>query len=111
MPKPHDLEAIFSALANPTRRTVFERLCKGPAAATELAEPFEMALPSFMQHLGVLEEAGLVRSRKEGRRRTYRARELPMLVVATWLDAQRAVWEQRLDRLDEFLEDTYGGDE
>ena len=100
---------LLHALANPTRRAVFERLCKGPGGATELAEPFDMALPSFMQHLAVLEGAGLVRSRKEGRIRVYEAREVPMLVLADWLDAQRTLWGRRLNQLDNYLTDTFGG--
>ncbi|MDX1396450.1 MAG: metalloregulator ArsR/SmtB family transcription factor [Gemmatimonadota bacterium] len=103
-------DAIFQALANPTRRAVFERLCGGPATVSALAEPFDMALPSFMQHLGVLEEAGLVRSYKRGRVRTLEARETPILVLGTWLDEQRSLWERRLDQLDDYLETTFRGD-
>ena len=108
MPKRTDLDELFQALGNPTRRAVFERLCRGPAGATELAEPFDMALPSFMQHLGVLEEAGLVHSRKQGRVRTFEAREMPMLALGEWLDAQRRIWRARLDQLDDYLEDNFG---
>lgn len=110
MPKQSELDAVFHALSNPTRRAVFERLCGGVAGASELAKPFDMALPSFMQHLGVLEDAGLVRSRKRGRVRTYEARETPMLVVADWLDTQRELWATRLNQLDNYLEATFGGD-
>ena len=109
MPEYTNLDTVFRALANPTRRSVYERLCQGPAGATELAEPFDMALPSFMQHLGVLESAGLVRSRKVGRVRRFEARELPMLELAGWLETQRAVWAGRLDQLDDYLETTFGG--
>jgi DNA-binding transcriptional ArsR family regulator len=109
MPNSSDLDVLFHALANPTRRAVFERLCQGPAATSDLAEPFDIALPSFMQHLGVLEQAGLVRSRKEGRVRTFEARKVPMLAMVAWLDEQRAVWERRLDQLDDYLMDTFGG--
>lgn len=110
MPKLPSLDTLFHALANPTRRAVFERLCLGPAGATELAEPFDMALPSFMQHLGVLEDAGLVRSEKIGRVRRFEATDTPMLVLAPWLDRQRNMWERRLDQLDNYLENTFGGD-
>ena len=110
MPKRTAPDAIFHALANPTRRAVFERLCEGPATVSDLAEPFDMALPSFMQHLGVLEKAGLVRSYKRGRVRTLEARETPILVLGTWLDEQRGVWQRRLDQLADYLETTFGGD-
>ena len=73
-----DLTRVFHALADPTRRAVLERLSRGPAAMTELARPFPMALPSFSQHLGVLEECGLVRSQKVGRVRTYRLAPEPL---------------------------------
>ena len=105
------LDAVFHALSNPTRRAVYERLCRGAAGATELAAPFDMALPSFMQHLGVLEDAGLVRSRKQGRVRTFQARDTPMLAMASWLDTQRGLWERRLNQLDDYLEESFGGDE
>ena len=110
MPNPSRVDQLFQALSNPTRRAVFERLCRGSASASELAEPFDMALPSFMQHLGVLEEAGLVRSEKRGRVRHYEAREAPMLAMSGWLDAQRNLWAQRLDQLDDYLEATFGAE-
>lgn len=78
---------------------------------SDLAAPFDMALPSFMQHLGVLEEAGLVRTYKRGRVRTVEARTQPLRTVHRWLDRQRHVWEQRLDQLDTYLEDTLGDDD
>ena len=80
-----------------------ERLSAGPAPATELARPFKMALPSFLQHLGVLEECGLVRSRKSGRVRTYRIVPQPLKTAETWLEKQRALWDRRLDQLDAYL--------
>lgn len=109
MPQLSDLDALFHALSNPTRRAVFERLCQGPAGATALGEPFDMALPSFMQHLGVLEAAGLVRSHKHGRVRVFEARDVPILAMNEWLDAQRSVWERRLDHFDDYVENTFGG--
>lgn len=99
------LDRVFRALADPTRRAVVERLGAGPAAVTELARPFGMALPSFVQHLSVLEESGLVRSRKRGRVRTYQLSPNPLAAAERWLDGQRALWERRLDQLDQLLLD------
>jgi DNA-binding transcriptional ArsR family regulator len=98
-----ELTRIFRALTDPTRRAVLERLTQGPAAVKELARPFEMALPSFVQHLGVLEDCGLVRSKKAGRVRTYALAPQPLEAAEHWLSAQRAHWERRLDALDDFL--------
>ena len=94
---------MFQALADPTRRAVLSRLARGTAAVSELAEPFEMALPSFLQHLKVLEGCGLVSSRKSGRVRTYRLSPRPLEVAEGWMAEQRAFWERRLDQLDEYL--------
>lgn len=99
------LDGVFRALSDPTRRAVVERLVRGPAAVSELAKPFGMALPSFTQHLGVLEESGLVRSRKEGRVRTYELQPRRLKAAQTWMEKQRALWERRLDQLDEYLEE------
>jgi DNA-binding transcriptional ArsR family regulator len=98
------LDRVFHALADPTRRAVLERLGDGPAAVSALAQPFKMALPSFAQHLEVLEACGLVRSKKAGRVRTYELTPRPLAVVDDWLAAQRTKWERRLDQLDGFLE-------
>ena len=95
---------VFHALADPTRRAVIERLGRGPASTTELARPFKMALPSFAQHLQLLEHSGLVRSHKEGRVRHYQLVPKPLAVVEDWMQAQRAVWNQRLDQLQEYVE-------
>jgi DNA-binding transcriptional ArsR family regulator len=95
-----ELDRVFRALADPTRRKVIERLVSGPFTTSELARPFEMALPSFTQHLGVLEDAGLVASSKTGRIRTYRLAPGGMEQAGGWLGAQRASWERRLDQLD-----------
>jgi len=97
------LDRVFQALADPTRRAVLERLGAGPASVSELAQPFRMALPSFSQHLDVLENCGLVRSRKAGRIRTYRLAPQPLQVAEHWLQAQRARWERRFDQLDDYL--------
>ena len=103
MPDHSSVGAVFQALADPTRRAVLERLSRGPASVTELAQPFRMALPSFAQHLAVLERSGLVRSRKQGRVRTYSLETRALTEAVDWLAQQRANWEQRLDQLDEFL--------
>lgn len=104
MPKrPAALDQVFQALADPTRRTVIERLVSGPAATTELAEPFDMALPSFLQHLAVLERAGLVTSAKRGRVRTYELAPAALAVADGWLAEQRRHWERRFEQLDALL--------
>ncbi len=97
------LNRVFQALADPTRRAVLERLGRGPAAMSELAQPFQMALPSFSQHLDVLEHCGLVRSQKSGRVRTYRLAPQPLKSVESWLLRQRDLWTRRLDQLDAHL--------
>lgn len=98
-----DLNRVFQALADPTRRAVVERLGRGPAAASELARPFAMALPSFMQHLGVLEKVGLVVSSKQGRVRTYRLVPRPLQAAEGWMTKQRQLWERRLDQFDQYV--------
>ena len=97
------LDRIFHALSDPTRRAVLGRLTAGPAPVSELARPFDMALPSFTQHLGVLEDCGLVTSQKRGRVRTYRLSPLPLAEAESWLGRQRALWQTRLDQLDDYL--------
>jgi DNA-binding transcriptional ArsR family regulator len=99
------LDSVFHALGDPTRRAVVSRLSRGPAAVTELARPFNMALPSFVQHLGVLEGCGLVRSRKAGRVRTYHLRPQALKAAEHWMVEQRALWDRRLDQLDEYLKE------
>ena len=101
----HDptLDALFQALADPTRRALLERLVRGPATVGELAGPFAMALPSLMGHLKKLEAAGLIESRKDGRVRTCAVVPAAFVPVQTWLDDQRALWEGRLDRLDAYV--------
>ena len=103
---PHQLaqlDRVFHALADPTRRAVLKRLSSGPAAVSELARPFDMALPSFTQHLKVLEASGLVLSRKAGRVRTYHLAPQPLKEAEDWMAEQRSLWERRLDQLDAFL--------
>ena len=97
------LSRVFQALTDPTRRAVIERLGSGSATTSELAQPFDMALPSFTQHLGVLEDCGLVESHKEGRVRTYRLVPRPLEEAEHWMAEQLRIWERRLDQLDEHL--------
>jgi DNA-binding transcriptional ArsR family regulator len=97
------LNQVLQALADPTRRAVLERLGSGPAPVSELAKPFKMALPSFVQHLDVLERCGLVRSQKAGRVRTYQLSPQSLSEAEGWLARQRSLWERRLDQLDTLL--------
>src|SRR6516164_2561895 len=103
-PPARQLNRVFRALADPTRRAVIAQLSQSPASMTELARPFKMALPSFAQHLSVLEECGVVQSRKDGRIRRYRLVPQPLTLAEDWMVSQRALWEQRLDRLEEYVE-------
>ena len=98
----YGLNRVFHALADPTRRRVLERLNQGSASVKELAEPFDMALPSFMKHLRVLEQTALVRSQKVGRVRTYSIQPVEMQKASGWLNDQLKMWEKRLDQLDEY---------
>jgi DNA-binding transcriptional ArsR family regulator len=98
-----DLDRLFHALADPARRAMIERLSRGPAPVSELARPLPMSLPSAMQHLGVLEAAGLVRSEKVGRVRTCTIEPRALSLVEQWINARRTEWEHRLDRLGEYL--------
>jgi DNA-binding transcriptional ArsR family regulator len=97
------LNRVFHALSDPTRMAVLERLSGGPAGMKELAQPFDMALPSFMQHLKVLEGSGLVQSEKKGRVRTYQLAPQPLQAAEHWLEKRRTHWQKRLDQLDNFL--------
>ena len=96
-------DAVFHALSNPTRRKVLERLSVGPATVSELAARFDMQLPSFVQHLSILEQSRLVRSKKRGRVRTYEIAPERFEVVEDWLTARRREWEARLDRFDQYV--------
>ena len=97
------VDLVFRALSDQTRRQVLARLSRSPASVTELAAPFDMALPSFVQHLRVLEACGLVRSTKAGRVRTYQIVPEHMRLAEEWLAQQRTLWERRLDQLDDYL--------
>jgi DNA-binding transcriptional ArsR family regulator len=94
-----ELSLLFHALADPTRRSIVSRLSEGPARVTDLSEPTGLRLPTVMRHLSVLEEAGLIATSKDGRVRTCAIVPEALEPARTWLDAQRATWEGRLDRL------------
>lgn len=101
----HTAGAIFKALADPTRLSVVEKLSAGPASMTELARSYEMALPSFAQHLSILEQSGLLRSTKQGRIRSYHLVPATLITAEDWIGKQRAIWERRLDRLESYVKD------
>ena len=97
------LSTVFHALADPTRRAVVQQLVAGPAPVKELAAPFDMALPSFMKHIGVLENAELIASRKKGRVRTCTLNPEKLAAAEKWFAEQRAMWASRYDNLDKLL--------
>ena len=98
------LDHIFGALSDATRRAIVMRLCEGEASVGELAKPFEMALPSLMKHIRILERSGLVASEKTGRVRTCSLKMEALEAIEVWLAAQREIWEQRLDRLELYVQ-------
>lgn len=100
-----DLNLVFGALADPTRRAVVERLCRGPASVSELAQPLGLSLPAVMQHLQVLEASGVISSEKVGRVRTCRVETAAISQVERWLNDRRTSWERKLDRLARFLDE------
>jgi len=95
-----DLDLAFSALADPTRRAIVSRLCDGPRSVSELSEPFELALPSLLKHLRVLEQSGIISSEKTGRVRTCRIEPHALHATEAWIHQHIAAWEKRLDRLE-----------
>jgi DNA-binding transcriptional ArsR family regulator len=97
------LDRVFQALADPARRIMVERLSRGPASVSELAQPLRMSLPGVIQHLQVLESCGLVRSEKIGRVRTCRIEAAALRTAEEWIARRRASWERRLDRLGNYL--------
>jgi len=97
------LDGVFQAVSDPTRRAVLGRLGSGPASIGELAAPFDMALPSFMKHIGYLEKAGLIRTRKTGRVRICTIERDTFTLIESWLSEQRTIWEGRTDRLEQFV--------
>jgi len=99
------LDLLFQALADPSRRAIVERLSRGPASVSELARPFSMSLPAVVQHVKVLEVSGLVRSEKVGRVRTCRIEAGALSMAELWIRDRRSTWENRLDRLGDFLTD------
>ena len=99
------LDLAFHALSDPTRRAVVSRLAKGEVPVSVLAEPFDMALPSFAQHLKVLEDCGLIASEKRGRSRWCRLVPARFDEAANWMQAERRRWTERLDRLEEYLDE------
>jgi DNA-binding transcriptional ArsR family regulator len=98
------IDRVFGALSDATRRAIVMQLCAGEASVGELAKPFEMALPSVMKHIRILESSGLVSSRKNGRVRTCALQKEALGTIEVWLAAQREIWEQRLDRLETHVE-------
>jgi DNA-binding transcriptional ArsR family regulator len=94
---------MFQALADPARRSMVERLSRGPASVSELAAPLTMSLPAVMQHLAMLEAGGIVTSEKVGRVRTCQIRPEALSLAETWINQRRTQWERRLDRLGDFL--------
>jgi DNA-binding transcriptional ArsR family regulator len=100
---PNQLDQVFHALADPTRRGMVERLVRGPATVSELSRPLTISLPAVLQHLQVLEASGLVRSEKAGRVRTCRIEPDALRAAEAWVTGQRTAWETRLDRLGDYL--------
>jgi DNA-binding transcriptional ArsR family regulator len=105
-----DLDRVFHALADPSRRLIVERLARGPASVSELAQPLAMSLPAVMQHLQILEACSLVASAKAGRVRTCRIEPAMLRQAEQWVAGQRAMWERRLDRLGGYLSEHAEGE-
>jgi len=97
------LSATFSALADPTRRAILARLAEGETTVTELARPFRMSLPAVSKHLKVLERAGLITQGREAQWRPCRLEAKPLQQASDWVDAYRKFWDQRLDRLEDYI--------
>jgi DNA-binding transcriptional ArsR family regulator len=102
---PPELDLVLRALADPSRRTIVERLSRGPASVSELARPMTISLPAVVQHLQVLETSGLVSSQKTGRVRTCRLEPSVLRPVEQWIRDRRSSWERRLDRLGDYLDE------
>src|ERR1700750_2615457 len=105
---PDRLSLVFSALADPTRRAILARLPAGSASVTELAAPFSMSLPAVSKHLKVLEKAGLISRGRKAQWRPCRREPEPLKEASEWLEEYRRLWEERLDRLDEYLRTLQG---
>ena len=106
---PDTLSTTLAAVSNPTRRAILDRLALGEATVTELAAPFAMTLPAISKHLGVLERAGLIERGRDAQRRPCRLRTDRLKEAAAWMDAQRALWEERFDRLEAHLKRVQAG--
>jgi DNA-binding transcriptional ArsR family regulator len=108
-----DIDRVFNALGDPTRRAMLERLSSGPASTamsvSRLAEPFKMSLAAVVQHLQILEEAGLVKTEKTGRVRSCRIESAGLDAAAQWLKARRPEWDRKLDRLEQLLSEPEQG--
>jgi DNA-binding transcriptional ArsR family regulator len=102
---PKVLNEVFGALADPTRRGILEHLAKSDHCVTDLAKPYAMSLPAVSQHLRVLEKAGLIRRRRRGRVHQLRLETARLRQAEAWIEAHRRAWEDRLDRLDEYLQE------
>jgi DNA-binding transcriptional ArsR family regulator len=103
------LDIVFGALADPTRRAILTRLARGEATVTELAEPFAMSMPAVSKHLKVLERAGLISRGRHAQQRPCRLEAAPLASVAEWVQTYRRFWEGSFDRLDEHLQELQGG--
>ncbi|MFP5390235.1 MAG: ArsR/SmtB family transcription factor [Gammaproteobacteria bacterium] len=101
---PDSLDLAFHAMADRTRRAILTRLAKGPVTLSALASPLEMSLPAVMQHVSVLEKAGLVRSEKQGRVRTCQLQPEALSLAEQWINERRSEWERKLDRLGDYLD-------
>jgi len=106
--KRHSLDAVFAALADPTRRAIAERLAEGPASVSELAAPFDVTLPAIVKQLAVLEHAGLVAHEKDGRVRYFTLVPEPLESVAGWLESYGEFWRERFDGLHHYLRSERG---
>jgi DNA-binding transcriptional ArsR family regulator len=100
---PQELDRVLTALADPARRSIVERLSRGPASVSELAEPLSMTLSAVVQHVATLQKSGLIRSQKQGRVRTCHLDPGGLDLIEDWIRERRATWEERLDRLGEYL--------
>jgi DNA-binding transcriptional ArsR family regulator len=107
---PDRLNGTFAALADPTRRAILARLSAGEASVTELAEPFRMSLPAVSRHLKVLEHAGLITRSRDAQWRPCRLETAPLKEASDWIEQYRLVWEERFDRLDEYLRELQAGE-
>ncbi|MFZ0516888.1 MAG: metalloregulator ArsR/SmtB family transcription factor [Acidobacteriaceae bacterium] len=105
MPRPKiNIDGLFHALGDPTRRAILDRLCQGPLSVSQLAAPLSVTVTAVMQHLQILEESGFVHTEKLGRVRTCRVDTAGFMALQQWINDHRTLWEQRLDRLGDILE-------